>query len=345
MKQKTNQLKSIRSLTTKIIFLSLINYSSFYGGSSDLGEEILIEQNTSEEIPNPALSSFSQKPFHLTEAPAPHLQKNFFKNSFLTVGLSLLAPGLGHVYLGDMKTAGGLFGTVGLAAGTISISPADPFIFSNSALTIQTTWLYGLYAAYRDVRIHNGQVGYTYKMPTDNLVDLISAPFSWSVIKKTEVWGGLLGSFAIAVTATYFAFSDQSFTASSIPLKRIFSPLAALPVGIGEESFCRGFLQSIFSEALTPWGGIFLSSLIFGALHIPNAWDMEPQDRRPYYTVVVPLLTLSGVYDGWLTYKNCSLRESVALHTLYDFTLFSLSALFGQSTLKERSNFAIAFPF
>jgi hypothetical protein len=47
-----------------------------------------------------------------------------------------------------------------------------------------------------------------------------------------------------------------------------------------------------------------------------------------------------GVYDGWLTYKNHSLKESVAMHVLYDFILLGIGALASQSYTPPPSNFA-----
>jgi membrane protease YdiL (CAAX protease family) len=268
-----------------------------------------------------------------------------YKSPFAAVSLSVVFPGLGHAYLGDLKTAGGLIGTTGLSIGAASAFHSDEVAFFTSLATASNTWLYGIYAAYRDVRIYNGQPGYSYQMPTDSFADLAYAPFNYKVLKKPEVWGGLLGSLALAVGIGYLAFHDEIFPQSSHSLNRGFTPLVALPVGIGEESFFRGFLQSQLAESLTPWGGIAVSSLLFGASHIGNGMALEPGMQKGYYKFVLPFLTLAGVYEGWLTYKNGSLKSSVALHTWYDFVLFTLGSLAPQAVLKGRAEFAIALPF
>jgi membrane protease YdiL (CAAX protease family) len=162
-------------------------------------------------------------------------------------------------------------------------------------------------------------------MPTDSFADLSSAPFTFSVLKKPEVWGGLLGTMALAVTTAYVAgFADDAFIQTSAST---LSPLVAFPVGLGEEALFRGCLQSCITEISNPYIGITLSSLAFGAAHIPNAFSMEKDMRRRYYTFSLPLITTIGAYCGWLTYKNNSLKESVALHTWYDFILFAASSL------------------
>jgi membrane protease YdiL (CAAX protease family) len=307
----------------------------------------LVEIIPSNELTALNTSSFIQQSMAQQEIqlPAPLLVLPSPKSSFLAVGLSSVVPGLGHVYLGDMKTAGGLIGSAGLSCTVASLTSFDEFVQSTSFLAVETTWLYGIYAAYRDVRIHNGQTGYSYKMPTDSFLDLSAAPFNFSILKKPEVWGGLLGSLAVAFAAAYVAFPEERHIHPSFSLKKTLFPLTAFPIGVGEESFFRGFLQSQFSEWCTPWGGIVLSSLVFGLAHVPNAWDLEPQERRGYYTIVVPLIAASGIYDGWLAYKNHSLKESVAIHTWYDFVLFTIGSLASQAVIQGRSEFAVAIPF
>jgi membrane protease YdiL (CAAX protease family) len=174
---------------------------------------------------------------------------------------------------------------------------------------------------------------------------LAYAPFNYKVLKKPEVWGGLLGGIVLACGVTYLAFHEQISSHSSHSLNRAFTPVVALPVGIGEESFFRGFLQSQLSESLTPWGGILASSVLFGAAHIRNGLAMEPEFQKGYFQFVLPFITLAGVYEGWLTYKNRSLQSSVALHTWYDLVLLTLGSFAPQSLIKGRAEFAIAIPF
>jgi len=126
-----------------------------------------------------------------------------------------------------------------------------------------------------------------------------------------------------------------------------FSPLAAFPVGIGEEAYFRGYLQTMIAEATNPWAGIITSSLLFGAVHIPNAraFGLSGKEEMRYYTTVIPMISAFGAYFGWLTYKNCSLKESTAVHSWYDFTLF-LAASSASSSLaigKPTLSFSFAF--
>ena len=164
-----------------------------------------------------------------------------------------------------------------------------------------------------------------------------------SVIKKPEVWGGLLGALTAGTAVAYFAYAQ-------IPHAQIktayVQPLNAFPVAIGEESFFRGFLQTCLIEKIAPWQAITLSSLAFGAAHIPNALVFHSaKERRSYYTFSLPFITTLGGYMGWMTYKNRSLKESVALHAWYDFTLMCLGAFSTQAAIGGPTHLFHAFDF
>lgn len=264
------------------------------------------------------------------------------KNSAVAVGLSVI-PGLGHAYLGDWRTAGGLAGSASAMVSTVSFDVGSDSFQNLNMLTLQNTWCYGFYAALRDTRAYNHFQGYSYKMPTDSLSELALAPFQWSVIKKPEVWGGVLGALVVASGLVYFTAAKNS--KSSISLASELSPLGAFAVGIGEETFFRGFLQTTFSEAFTPWVGIVLSSALFGAAHISNTVFMDSESRKFYYKTMIPFISAFGGYFGWLTYKNKSLKESVAVHSWYDFILFSVaySATQSASVGKPRVGFSLSF--
>lgn len=270
------------------------------------------------------------------------------KSTFAAVGLSYLCPGLGHVYLEDHKTAQGLLTSCGFGAYLSNPrSYASPWIKSASPTALMNTWFYGIYASYRDVRSYNGNEGYSYKMPSESFSDLAYAPFNISVLKKPEVWGGLLAKLTAAVGVSYlWQASGASIRCSSESISGY--PLIALPVAIGEETMFRGYLQPVCSEYLTPWGGIAASSMLFGAAHIPNARSFHPEYRWKYYAFSLPLLTSAGAYYGWLAHKNCSLKETVAIHAWYDFILFSTSMLaskIDEESIAEPTSFEIAIPF
>jgi membrane protease YdiL (CAAX protease family) len=198
---------------------------------------------------------------------------------------------------------------------------------------------------FRDVRIYNGQRGYAYKMPMDSLRDLTSAPFRFSVLKKPEVWGGFIGAFALAITTAKFMFPQEAKFSTSLAPKYAISPFVALPIGIGEESLFRGLLQSSLSETFGQVGGIAISSLAFGAVHAPNAYAMPPEHRWRYYAFSMPLITTLGAYFGWVTQRNHSLQESVAIHTWYDFIIFAASAAATRASIMNRADFNFSADF
>jgi membrane protease YdiL (CAAX protease family) len=206
--------------------------------------------------------------------------------------------------------------------------------------TVQAVSLYGIYAAYRDAKLYNGNAPIT--MPKDDFKQLSTAPLQWSVIKKPEVWGACLGALAVGVTTAYLAYPEE---VTARVKTTYIEPLSALPIAIGEESLFRGYLQTSLTEVLPPWGAITLSSLAFGAAHIGNAQSMEPSDRWRYYTFSLPIITGLGGYMGWLTYKNRSLKESVALHAWYDFALMCAGAIANTAVIGGRTQVAHSWEF
>ncbi len=270
------------------------------------------------------------------------------KNPLIAAGLSLV-PGLGHAYLGDRQTAGGLIGSAAVGHSLFlsqyyNDSFYDESLYLSSLTFAQTTEFYGIYAAYRDARQRIGMSGYTYKMPTDSLLSLARAPFDLQILKKPEVWGGIVGALGLAIGTIWIAYPSEARIHAKASTSTAM-PILALPIGIGEETFFRGFLQSELSEHLTPLGGIAVSSLAFGAAHIPNAFTIDRSMRWRYYAFNIPLITGLGAYFGYLTHKSGSLKESVAVHTWYDFILMASDALISYSASTGRPGFATSIPF
>ncbi|MDP1609134.1 MAG: CPBP family intramembrane metalloprotease [Chlamydiales bacterium] len=238
-------------------------------------------------------------------------------------------PGLGHVYLEDPITAGALLGTAG--GGMIlaeSIKKNESLLNAVDATTMASIW-YSPYAAYRDARLMNGSSHYSYQMPTDSLMDLTLAPFRWEIIKKPEVWGGVLGCLT---AATLIGTLASNVSLSACRASTGLDTFCALPVGVGEEAFFRGYLQSAISEVSNPVAGTILSSILFGAAHFPNGGSLSNDGAWRFHAFILPLITGIGAYCGWLTHKTHSLQASVALHTWYDFIIF-----LGRSLAKERA--------
>jgi membrane protease YdiL (CAAX protease family) len=315
-------------------------------------EEIDSNQKVEEEIAfleptELAIERMDPNLFETKPAPDQRAELNYLppKNPAIAVTLSSLVPGLGNSYLGDNRTAGAIFGS---AAGFItagSLSENETFQISNLTMA-SNTWFYGMYAAYRDARAYNNDYGYSYSMPNDSFADLSFASFQWSVISKPEVWGGLLGTLAAAVGVGYLmgGGADEDEDPSLSSTGRNY-PLNAFSVGIGEEAFFRGVLMPAFTEMWGPRGGLIASSLVFGAAHIPNGFDMDTRTRNRYYMFGIPFITAIGGYMGWMAQKNNSLKESVAYHSWYDFILFLGAYSATSSITNQKPTFALSLSF
>lgn len=276
-------------------------------------------------------------PLQQISTPAPNLQFN--EKSPLLAGTLSIVPGLGHAYLGDMKTAGLLFGSAGLGAGTFfALRSSESAQWSSFQFT-QTAWFYSMYAAYRDAK---KLTCVSYQMPQEQFTDLVYAPFQLSVLKKTEVWGGILGALALAITSDLLTPKKGSLAASSFDTLK---PAFALPIAIAEESLFRGFLQSAISDHTNSIGGLTFSSLAFGAAHLVNTVGFDQEEKKQFYIYNLPMLTLLGAYMGWMTQKNVSLKESVAMHMWYDFCMFSISAFSKNKASIGPTVFTVAIPF
>lgn len=317
----------------KFIFAFLLSASFLIAEEND---DVVLASAPS--FTNPSLPEIKEPP------KAPILAKPE-RNSFFATTLAFV-PGLGHVYLGDLRTAGALFGSASLSSGLEKNKNTHAYsqLFSSQNITF-----YSVYAAYRDVRINNEQKGYRYKMPTDTFEDLAFAPFRWSVIKKPEVWGGLLGSLGAATLVTYLFFEPDSHIKCST--NQTILPFAAFSIGLGEEAFFRGYLQSFFAERMRPEAAIVTSSLIFGAAHIGNILTVENdqivlvENWKEYLAFGIPFISSLGGYMGWLTHKNQSLKQSVALHAWYDFFIFMGQAVATPSAMAGSPRFAYSLSF
>lgn len=264
------------------------------------------------------------------------------------VTLASLAPGGGHVVLGEWDDAARIWAVEGafLAAAIAGWNqPPIERAYRNSDFAI--TWLLdahsiSIYDAYRRARLLDPGRG-RYPIPSANVPALMRAPFDAAVMRKPEVW---IPTAAVAVLGIVelFVFENTFFDAPVSILGQSMSPGYALVAGtgintfdywvvaMGEEALFRGVLQTVLTESLGPVLGIGLATAMFSLAH---------------YTGGLPQMAVAGfggLYDGLVYFFNGhDLRSTVALHFWYD--LIVSTADFLLSPNDQEFTFRIAVPF
>jgi len=193
--------------------------------------------------------------------------------------------------------------------------------------------------------------------PRDSLADLIAAPFNWEVMKRPRVWAGVLGTLALgigvslAITGTGSGGSDRPnvfgrrFSGGvGYPLAGAVGTALFSHVAIGEETLFRGVLQSQFARRRGEWAGWGTATVLFGLVHAPNAFALEPEDRTEFLLYGLPVITAVGAYFGWV-YKaeGYSLAPPVALHFWYDLLLSATFFALDPSDSPISASFSIPF--
>ncbi len=224
----------------------------------------------------------------------------------------------------------------GIAVGTQSEAGFENPGAGFALVAYQDLWVAGVADMLIDRDLSRGLL----YAPTDSLGDLLAAPFNWEVMKQPKVWGGILGAVAIGIGVT-LALSDIP-DASPGDDANLFgknvSPALGYPgamlafgglfshVAPAEELLFRGVVQSGLARSQGENIGWLGGSLIFGAIHAPNALALPADEQRDYITYAVPVITVVGSYLGYL-YKSSeySLAAPTAMHFWYN-TLLSATA-------------------
>ncbi len=254
-----------------------------------------------------------------------------------------LFPGLGQVCTRKTNVglilaglAGAEIGGAVTAATQVEVPP-DTSVLEHPAVFVPITALQDLYVyGVADSIIDEHLAKRSLYAPRDSLVDLAAAPFNLEVMRQSRVFLGLAGMLAIGLGVTFAVseIDDSNVGGKPNVFGREFSkgvgyPLGAAVygglfthVGIAEEAFFRGVVQSGLARSQGELGGLIYGSLIFGAVHAPNALAFEGSERRDYLIYALPTITLIGTYLGYL-YKDAdySLGPSTAVHFWYDFLL------------------------
>lgn len=161
-----------------------------------------------------------------------------------------------------------------------------------------------------------GQFEFMKTAENEGLDDLVSAPWDFSMLKRSTTWGAL--ALAIGIAAVDVASVDSIWSRNSYDLRDLgFGTAFSTFAGMHEEALFRGTMQPLFRRNWgSEWGSNLATSVIFGAAHYSET------NRFPLAQ------TLAGYYLGWVAMENgWSLRESIFIHTWWDIILLNAQYL------------------
>lgn len=260
---------------------------------------------------------------------------------------SLLLPGTGQLCTGKPAEGAVLTGLSTVEIATALTLATDEHRGEDgdaammvTLIALQNTWVYASVDPILDAQ----RARRALYVPQDGLADLALAPFDPRVLSQPVVWGGIAGSFALALG--YTMLRDDQFRLDRMTKPRdLFGEDVSPAVGytaaglgatgmythvaLGEEVLFRGLVQSSLARNTGQWQAWIWGSLLFGAFHIPNSLLLEADESTKYITYDVPFITGVGGYLG-LAYmgSDYALTVPVAIHFWYDFLLSASHLLF-----------------
>ncbi len=237
-----------------------------------------------------------------------------------------IIPGGGHIYQGNWSK-GLLFASTEAALFSSSVilltkdkKKTDMAAFNLQAL-FQNEHFYNIYSAYQDARIKIDNENYLSEISKENILDLLTSPFDLNLLGR---WTFLFPmAFVGGITAWLMTDSDEDVKIRSSGAGWAFPLLGgqSTTIGVGEEVYFRGYLQSEFKELFkNEWFAIGSQSLLFAAAHDIYIDDPKLPKIARYWPGA--LRFAFGAYTGWITERNkYSIRENIAMHAWWDFVL------------------------
>lgn len=252
-----------------------------------------------------------------------------------------LFPGVAQICQGKERD-GAVLASVAAAEliGGVAVGIAEGFDHPGAFLPLlglSDLWIYSL----ADARIEDDRAAEKLYAPADTLDDLVAAPFNIQVMKRPEVWAGLLAMLGAGVAVSLAvddqlgagdletAFDQRPNVFGFRPRRSVgysvgIAAQAGLfyQVAIAEEALFRGLIQSSWVRAHGETWGWLEASMVFGAAHAFNILLLPREDWGAYLGVGVPFITALGTYLGWVYREgDYSLAPPVALHFWYDLLL------------------------
>lgn len=132
-------------------------------------------------------------------------------------------------------------------------------------------------------------------------------------------WAALLGALAIGIPALallsggWLSAIDAPGSPSDALRYAAIMIGVLIPAAVWEELLFRGYLLRVLHDALGAWPAVLMTGAAFGALHATNLPVLQP--------LALALVTLAGVFLGWIVLARRSLYAAIATHVAWNAML------------------------
>lgn len=153
------------------------------------------------------------------------------------------------------------------------------------------------------------------------------AAFNWMPIARTDalfavcavvpalgigfLWSEMFAYFGGDAEVQIFVAGLLETPNRTVFLVSVFYALLGGP--ILEELFFRGFMQPPLIRRFGVWGGIVITSLVFGLVHAVDPWS------------ILPVVAI-GIMAGWLRHRSGALGAPIVFHSLNNAVALMLNA-------------------
>jgi membrane protease YdiL (CAAX protease family) len=136
---------------------------------------------------------------------------------------------------------------------------------------------------------------------------------------RTLGWALAIGAAAMAVPAAALLsagwLEPVRAPGSAVDVVRYGLIMLAVlvPAAAWEELLFRGYALRVLRDALGAWPAVLITGVAFGAVHAGNLADVQP--------LALLLVTLAGVFLGWVVLARRSLYAAIAAHVAWNAML------------------------
>ena len=136
---------------------------------------------------------------------------------------------------------------------------------------------------------------------------------------RTLGWAVLLGGTAIAIPALALlsagwldAVDAPGSTVDALRYAAVML-VVLIPAAAWEELLFRGYVLRVLRDAVGAWPAVIITGAAFGVAHTANLPSVQP--------LALALVTLAGVFLGWIVLARRSLYAAIAAHVAWNAVL------------------------